>query len=144
MIAATGSKSGPKQMPESAWKHDPDRPHSKMNPNPNLNTFSWKTMKPTTRRGMSSACLRRHHAMTPRLVRWGRAPIPLNDADRRREPPCSRRLKKFSGRITPPTGYSKWLELLCCRPPQQRTTYPQQRSLLTQMNHPVRDRPRVA
>ena len=28
-------------------KHDPNHPYSRMNPNRNLNTFSWKSMKPT-------------------------------------------------------------------------------------------------
>ena len=37
------------------WKHDPNRPHSKMNPNPNLNTFSWKALQRT---GSACSCRR--------------------------------------------------------------------------------------
>ena len=36
-------------MPQSAWKHDPDRPHFKMNPNSNLNPFLWKEMQLTVK-----------------------------------------------------------------------------------------------
>ena len=61
------------QKSESAWKHDPNRPHSKMNPNPNLNTFSGKPMQ--LQRGWID------RTQTSRLVTEKALPIPATEGD---------------------------------------------------------------